>query len=292
MHCISLFLLLLGTLVVSTQSLSISSMMEGEGNRRRRRDDGSIVQRIGRHCWNSKNNANDVAPIGQTADSSPPPPLFVFDSVSGEEVSGLLPRVERRLDLGVDCYYEPQDAAVLDVQGRLARSSSSSTTSVVDLVVGAQDICWALEACKGDAMEATVRIKVAAHHRHHHHSCASSSSSINLDSYESVPLLEWTFKRELQKRRQEQKASSDGNGFGRLSFTVIPKWLTVGTMRVASQWKQQPRRHRHRTSRRDLMKNPSRQPSEKRRVLLAQLALFVGLCNFVFGTPPVSVPIA
>jgi hypothetical protein len=72
--------------------------------------------------------------------------LFQFD-VKGKEVNDLLPSLSRRLDKGVDCYYEATDRLVQNLVGKTSCS--------------AEDTCWALEACKGDITEAWTRISVA-----------------------------------------------------------------------------------------------------------------------------------
>jgi hypothetical protein len=42
-------------------------------------------------------------------------PLFSFLLADGSEIHGLLPSVQRRLDLGIPCYFEPNDLAVQQV---------------------------------------------------------------------------------------------------------------------------------------------------------------------------------
>lgn len=72
--------------------------------------------------------------------------LFVFGE-DGKEVRNLLPRLKRRLDSGVACYFEPTDRLVQNLVEK---------TSVFPV-----DACWALEACEGDIAEAWTRISVA-----------------------------------------------------------------------------------------------------------------------------------
>ena len=72
--------------------------------------------------------------------------LFEF-TVKGKEVNDLLPPLGRRLDSGVDCYFEPTD--------RLVRNLVNKTACSVP------DACWALEACRGDITEAWTRISMA-----------------------------------------------------------------------------------------------------------------------------------
>jgi hypothetical protein len=72
--------------------------------------------------------------------------LFEFKK-DGNEARNLLPRLKRRLDSGVACYFEPTDRLVQNLVGK---------TSVCP-----EDACWALEACEGDITEAWTRISMA-----------------------------------------------------------------------------------------------------------------------------------
>ena len=72
--------------------------------------------------------------------------LFQLD-VNGKEVNNLLPPLGRRLDRGIQCYFEPNDKLV---QNLVDKTSCS-----------VEDACWALEACKGDLTEAWTRVSVA-----------------------------------------------------------------------------------------------------------------------------------
>ena len=72
--------------------------------------------------------------------------LFQFNK-QGKEVNDLLPSLGRRLDTGIDCYFEPRD--------RKVRNLVDKTMCHVE------DACWALEACKGDVTEAWTRISTA-----------------------------------------------------------------------------------------------------------------------------------
>jgi hypothetical protein len=72
--------------------------------------------------------------------------LFQFDA-KGKEVNDGLPSLSRRLDKGVDCYYEAGDRLVQNLVNKTSCSAS--------------DACWALEACQGDITEAWTRISVA-----------------------------------------------------------------------------------------------------------------------------------
>jgi len=71
--------------------------------------------------------------------------LFNFNE-NGVEASGILPSLGRNPSL-VPCFYEPEDNVVRSVV-RMTRCHP-------------QDACWALEACKGNIMEASVAIALA-----------------------------------------------------------------------------------------------------------------------------------
>lgn len=71
--------------------------------------------------------------------------LFNFHE-NGVEASGILPSLGRNPSL-VPCFYEPEDNVVRSVV-RMTRCHP-------------QDACWALEACKGNIMEASVAIALA-----------------------------------------------------------------------------------------------------------------------------------
>lgn len=65
----------------------------------------------------------------------------------GREGQNLLPPLSRRLDTGIDCYFEVTDRKVQN----LAEQASCNPV----------DAAWALEACKGDLIEARTCISVA-----------------------------------------------------------------------------------------------------------------------------------
>jgi len=72
--------------------------------------------------------------------------LFQFNKF-GNEIANLLPPLGRRMLYGIVCYYEITDRKVKV----LAQQASCHP----------KDAAWALEACKGDVMEARTRIAVA-----------------------------------------------------------------------------------------------------------------------------------
>jgi hypothetical protein len=72
--------------------------------------------------------------------------LFQFE-MNGKERRNLLPPLKRRLDSGVECYFEPTDRLVQNLVGKTS--------------VSVEDACWALEACQGDITEAWLCISTA-----------------------------------------------------------------------------------------------------------------------------------
>jgi hypothetical protein len=71
--------------------------------------------------------------------------LFSFDK-NGKELRNLLPNLARRTSF-VDCYYEPTDQVVINLIQKTGCHP--------------QDACWALEATKGDLIEAWTCISTA-----------------------------------------------------------------------------------------------------------------------------------
>ena len=102
-----------------------------------RDDDGDGDQSKGRDM-NDQDESQLQLPITER--------LFSFDD-NGAETQDLLPSLGRRLDLGVECYYETTDRTVQN----LADQANCCL----------EDAAWALEACKGDRTEARTRIGVA-----------------------------------------------------------------------------------------------------------------------------------
>lgn len=119
------------------------------------------------------------------------PRLFSFHP-DGTEVDDLLPPLDRRLDLGIGCYFEESDRVVLhllrQVQGDLHPA----------------DACWALEACKGDQTEALIRISVAQRLLQKQEELDAIAS--NLYTQDAVP-IEWQFRRHIRKRNKNKTRS-------------------------------------------------------------------------------------
>jgi hypothetical protein len=93
----------------------------------------------------SNNGDGDDANDDDDSDATSSTLLFYFNE-NGEEDSGVLPSLGRNPTL-VPCFYEPTDNVVRSVV-RMTRCHP-------------QDACWALEACKGSIMEASVAIALA-----------------------------------------------------------------------------------------------------------------------------------
>lgn len=72
--------------------------------------------------------------------------LFSFH-MNGTEVNGWLPPLGRSLDSGIPCYFEPNDRKVQNLVGKAFCHE--------------EDACWALEACRGDIIEAWTCISMA-----------------------------------------------------------------------------------------------------------------------------------
>jgi hypothetical protein len=72
--------------------------------------------------------------------------LFQFDA-TGAEVNGLLPNLGRSLSSNIPCYFEASDRKVINLVGKA--------------LCHVDDACWALEACKGDILEAWTCISMA-----------------------------------------------------------------------------------------------------------------------------------
>jgi len=75
------------------------------------------------------------------------PPIFSFKP-DGTEANNLLPKLRRRIDTGVSCYYEPTDEKVI----QLVQMTGCNP----------QDACWALEAHGGNIVSARQDIYYAS----------------------------------------------------------------------------------------------------------------------------------
>lgn len=123
--------------------------------------------------------------------------IFEF-TVKGKEVNDLLPPLGRRLDSGVDCYFEPTD--------RLVRNLVNKTACCVP------DACWALEACRGDITEAWTRISTARRRllqRERETSLRQEDKDYDPEDYDMELLDEFerrkrTWREETEERRKEE----------------------------------------------------------------------------------------
>ena len=133
-------------------------------------------------------------------------PLFSFDRKTGKEVQNLLPPLGRRLDLGIDCYFEAGDRKVQNLVAK--------TNCRVD------DAAWALEACKGDVTEAWTRISVArrlALEKKRQKQTAEAG-----DAWDALDIYQEFQKRKTARKEQERKRSMQ-NFFG--SSEKDAKWF-------------------------------------------------------------------
>ncbi|GKY96338.1 hypothetical protein MPSEU_000593500 [Mayamaea pseudoterrestris] len=117
--------------------------------------------------------------------------LFQFDS-TGTEVNNLLPSLGRSLASNIPCYFEPSDRKVVNLMNKA--------------FCGADDACWALEACKGDILEAWTLISMA---RRKNYSSNIASSDNNQDSSTTASsvdkdLYELEREEEFQERKEER----------------------------------------------------------------------------------------
>jgi hypothetical protein len=138
------------------------------------------------------------------------PPLFFFRP-DGTEMQDLLPPLNRRLDAGIACYYEEMDRPVIWLIHKAKREISCT------------DACWALEACRGNVEEALIHVAVAKRLQEkgytHTSDHANQLETLNLDSYESVP-LELVFSRHVKKqnRRRKNRQKRKGGVLVQLAF--------------------------------------------------------------------------
>ena len=120
--------------------------------------------------------------------------LFEFD-MNGKEKRDLLPRLRRRLDSGIECYFEEQDRVV---QNLVEKTDCHP-----------QDAAWALEACAGDITEAWT--------------CISTARRTLLNSNEdSFPSLQEQFEARLKR----DQATKDRKKWGTWAPGVVDEqWL-------------------------------------------------------------------
>lgn len=114
--------------------------------------------------------------------------LFSFDT-NGNEINNLLPSLGRRLDKGVDCYFEPSDGKV--------RNLVEKTGCHV------RDACWALEACRGEMTEAWTRISAARR---------MQLDNSTTDDWDELAVEE-RFRQVKAKRKFQQEKRKESNYF-------------------------------------------------------------------------------
>jgi hypothetical protein len=149
-----------------------------------------------------------------------PSPLFSFFLADGSEIHGLLPSLQRRLDLGIPCYFEPNDPAVQQVLESLIHDTSREQQQQQQQqhrIVDSMDVCWALEACGGDVPQASIRIRLAQHYHNRHR---------QNNVYNGRP-LEQMFRRHLEQRQGKKGPLSKTKSQKKRSPSAILVQLTV-----------------------------------------------------------------
>jgi hypothetical protein len=134
-------------------------------------------------------------------------PLFSFDPKTGKETQNRLPPLGRRLDLGIDCYFEASDRKVQNLVDK--------TNCRVD------DAAWALEACKGDVTEAWTRISVARRLALERQRQQQQTAEDD-DEWDSLDIYQEFEKRKTARKEQDRKRSMQ-NFFGSSEKDV--KWF-------------------------------------------------------------------
>jgi hypothetical protein len=149
-------------------------------------------------------------------------PLFSFLLADGSEIHGLLPSVQRRLDLGIPCYFEPNDLAVQQVLESLDYDDDSKQQQQQQHgMIDAMDVCWALEACQGDVQQASIRIRLAQHYHDILH-----RQKDHPDSTSGLP-LERMFRRHWEKQRHGKKHLTKSSARSKRSPSAMLVKLTV-----------------------------------------------------------------
>ena len=192
--------------------------------------------------------------------------LFSFRA-DGTEVNALLPDLNRRID-HYGCFFEPSDDKVV----ALLETVSAGTA--------ARDACWALDACRGDRASAALHIRLAQERsllllrrqEQQQQQQQGTGPTIDLDSYEGVP-LEWLFRRHVQQMEKEK----GGIGSGRVTMRRLGPKLDIGEGR-----RKGVTRRRGGGSRRNIVTRFFRKEGRRKNGLV-HIALFLGLCRFIFG---------
>lgn len=201
--------------------------------------------------------ASKVAAFATTPSSLPR--MFVFRA-DGTEHRSLLPDLDRSLAYISASYYEPQDPDVVEL--------------LKDTACHPDDACWALDACRGNLVTAKLHIVLAQQQQ---------QACTNLDSLESVPIELF-----LKRRRMQQAgyAPSTRTSSPVRRKSMSPKRTKRKNMSSATKNNNTDTSLMIRLQRpfRKWM-GPRRQldePGVKRRGLV-HVALFLGLCRYIFG---------
>ena len=129
---------------------------------------------------------DDDEDVDDDSDGTDKERLFQFDA-SGVEVNGLLPNLGRSLANNIPCYFEPSDRKVINL--------------VDKTLCHVEDACWALEANKGDVMEAWTCISMARRMRYMTMAVDPMVSSGVLDK----DVYELEMEEEFQQRKDERR---------------------------------------------------------------------------------------
>jgi len=123
--------------------------------------------------------------------------LFSF-TPTGKEVNDLLPNLGRRLDSGVECYFEATDRKVI--------------TLVEQTGANVDDVCWALEACRGDVTEAWTSISTARRMQLIQQRASASASGGSGSNHndplappQDLDLMELEMEEEFAERKEERR---------------------------------------------------------------------------------------
>jgi len=116
------------------------------------------------------------------------PPLFSFKP-DGTETNNLLPKLRRRIDTGISCYYEPSDEKVI----QLIQMTGCN----------ADDACWAMEAHGGNIMSARQDIYYASR------LALSKKVDLQVPTQEEIENTDWD-EELFQLLSQKEQTNKDG----------------------------------------------------------------------------------
>jgi len=123
------------------------------------------------------------------------PKLFYFDD-KGRDKLGILPTLGRNPNLGIESYYEASDSLVRQLM-RMTRCNP-------------EDACWALEAHKGNVMDASVSIALAQRQ--------TLNDKVALPDQDEVAKTDWDG--ELSSLLESTKSKDLGEDFENQGYSV------------------------------------------------------------------------